>query len=82
MTQMTTSADKVALVQTAFLLPVMLISIPADAIADMYDRRIVMLVALGMSLAGATALTTLTWLGLVTPDLLLILCFVIGAAWL
>ncbi|MET4790972.1 MFS family permease [Bradyrhizobium japonicum] len=79
MTQMTTSADKVALVQTAFLLPVMLISMPAGAIADMYDRRIVMLVALAMSLVGAIALTTLTWLGLVTPDLLLILCFVIGS---
>ncbi|MGY3646820.1 MFS family permease [Bradyrhizobium sp. LM4.3] len=79
MTQMTSSADKVALVQTALLLPVMLISMPAGAIADMYDRRIVMLVSLGISLAGATALTTLAWLGLVTPDLLLILCFVIGS---
>ncbi|WP_407193181.1 MFS transporter [Bradyrhizobium sp. STM 3566] len=79
MTQMTTSADKVALVQTAFLLPVMLISMPAGAIADMYDRRIVMLVALSMSLVGATALTALTWLGMVTPDSLLVLCFVIGS---
>ncbi|MET4358740.1 MFS family permease [Bradyrhizobium sp. RT9b] len=79
MTQMTSSADKVALVQTALLLPVMLISMPAGAIADMYDRRIVMLVSLGISLAGATALTTLAWRGLVTPDLLLLLCFVIGS---
>ena len=43
MTQMTSSADKVALVQTALMLPVMLISMPAGAIADMYDRRIVAL---------------------------------------
>ena len=42
MTQMI-SADKVALVQTALMLPVMLISMPAGAIADMYDRRIVAL---------------------------------------
>ena len=41
MTQMTSSADKVALVQTALMLPVMLISMPAGAIADMHDRRIV-----------------------------------------
>lgn len=41
MTQMTSSADKVALVQTALMLPLMLISMPAGAIADMYDRRIV-----------------------------------------
>src|SRR5437667_12913430 len=39
MTQMTSSADKVALVQTALMLPIMLISMPAGAIADMYDRR-------------------------------------------
>ncbi|MEA2889616.1 MAG: hypothetical protein QOI05_409, partial [Bradyrhizobium sp.] len=44
MTQMTSSADKVALVQTALMLPIMLISMPAGAIADMYDRRIVALV--------------------------------------
>ena len=43
MTQMTSSADKVALVQTALMLPVMLISMPAGAIADMHDRRIVAL---------------------------------------
>src|SRR5450432_4901065 len=52
MTQMTTSADKVALVQTALMLPIMLISMPAGAIADMYDRRIVALVSLSISLAG------------------------------
>src|SRR5712664_2566710 len=43
MTQMTSSADKVALVQTALMLPIMLISMPAGAIADMYDRRIMAL---------------------------------------
>ena len=57
MTQMTSSADKVALVQTALMLPIMLISMPAGAIADMYDRRIVALVSLSIALAGATALT-------------------------
>jgi len=41
MTLMTSSADKVALVQTAAMLPTMLISIAAGAIADMYDRRLV-----------------------------------------
>jgi MFS family permease len=79
MTQMTPLADKVALVQTALMLPVMLISMPAGAIADMYDRRIVALVSLGIALAGATALTTLAWVGLVTPNLLLALCFVVGS---
>jgi MFS family permease len=79
MTQMTSSADKVALVQTALMLPVMLISMPAGAIADMHDRRIVALISLSISLCGATALSVLFWLGLVTPEILLALCFVVGS---
>jgi MFS family permease len=78
MTQMTSSADKVALVQTALMLPVFLISMPAGAIADMHDRRIVAMVSLAIALVGATTLTTLTWLGLLQPNLLLMLCFVVG----
>ncbi|KJC43953.1 MFS transporter [Bradyrhizobium sp. LTSP885] len=79
MTQMTAQADKVALVQTALMLPVMLISMPAGAIADMHDRRIVALVSLAIALSGATTLTVLAWLNLVTPNILLALCFVVGS---
>src|SRR3981081_192108 len=79
MTQMTSSADKVALVQTALMLPVMLISMPAGAIADIGDWRIVALVSLGRALAGATALTVSAWLGLVTPEILLTFCFIVGS---
>src|SRR5215467_1654566 len=75
MTQMSSSADTVALVQTALMLPIMLISVPAGAIADMRDRRIVAIVSLGIALAGASALTTLSWLGLITPNVLLALSF-------
>jgi len=78
MTQMASSADKVALVQTALMLPVMLIAMPAGAIADMYDRRIVALVSLSIAFSGATLLTVLTWLGLLNPQILLALCFVVG----
>src|SRR6195952_1041281 len=79
MTQMTSSADKVALVQTALMLPIMLISMPAGAIADMYDRRIVALVSLGIALAGATSLAVLAALNLITPEILLASCFVVGS---
>ena len=79
MTQMTSSADKVALVQTALMLPIMLISMPAGAIADMHDRRVVALISLAIALAGATVLTVLAWLGLVTPNILLALCFIVGS---
>src|SRR3982751_1679302 len=78
MTQMASSADKVALVQTALMLPVMLISMPAGAIADMHNRRIVAMVALLISLTGATSLTALAWLNLITPNILLAFCFIVG----
>ena len=79
MTQMTSDADKVALVQTALMLPIMLISMPAGAIADMYDRRIVALVSLSISLSGATVLTVLAWLGHLNPQILLTFCFIVGS---
>jgi MFS family permease len=78
MTQMTSSAELIALVQTALMLPIMLSSLAAGAIADMYDRRIVGLAALSVALAGATALSILAHLGFVTPIILLAFCFVIG----
>lgn len=80
MTEMTSAADKVALVQTATTLPVMLIALPAGALADMHDRRRVALVALSIAFCSVTALTALQWLGLTTPNLLLVLCFVIGSS--
>src|SRR5260221_4164617 len=71
MTLMTSSADKVALVQTAAMLPTMLISIAAGAIADMYDRRLVALGGLCISLTVTTSLSVLTFLNLITPNVCL-----------
>src|SRR3984957_12905345 len=79
MTQMTSSADNVALVQTALMLPVMFISMPAGAIGGMHDRRIIALIPLMISFSGATTLSVLFWFGLVTPQILLALCFVVGS---
>lgn len=76
---MTSSANWVALVQTALMLPVMLISMLAGAIADMHDRRIVALVALSIETSGAIALTVLELYGFATPNILLALCFVVGS---
>ncbi len=79
MTEMTASADMVALVQTALMLPIMLISLPAGAVADMYDRRIVSLLSLLVALAGATALAVMAFLGQTTPWMLLAFCFIVGS---
>lgn len=79
MTQLTGSADMIALVQTALMLPIMLVAIPAGAVADMYDRRRVGLVALALSLVSASALAALTGGGALDPWLLLLFCFLIGS---
>lgn len=79
MTQMTSSASMVALVQTALMLPIMLLSLAAGAIADMYDRRIVGLVALLLGFLGGVTLAVLAYLNAITPNTLLLLCFMIGS---
>ena len=78
MTLMTSSADMVALVQTAALMPTLLISIAAGAIADMHDRRIVALTGLSISLVAAATLSVLAYVDLLTPMLLLGFSFLIG----
>jgi MFS family permease len=79
MTRLTTSAGLVALVQTALMLPLMLVSVPAGAIADMYDRRKIALVGLSFATFCAAVLTTLAFNGLTTPWILLAFCSLIGA---
>lgn len=78
MTELTPATDMVALVQTALMLPILLLSIVAGAIADMHDRRKVGLFALWVSFSGAAGLTAATAAGLLTPWLLLTFCFAIG----
>src|SRR5580693_5094931 len=79
MTKISSSTSMVVLVQTSLMLPVALVSTPAGAIADMFDRRIVGLVALSIALAGSISLSALAWLGVMTPALLLVSCFIIGS---
>jgi MFS family permease len=69
----------VALVQTALMVPLMLVSVPAGAIADMFDRRKIALIGLGFATLCAATLTTLSLAGLTTPWVLLAFCSLIGA---
>lgn len=72
------SADMVALVQTSITLPIMLLSLVAGAISDIWDRRRLMLIAQGVMLAVSIALALVTWRGLITPWMLLSFTFVLG----
>lgn len=78
MTSLTPSSDMVAFVQAASALPVMLLSMPAGALADIWDRRVVMLVALGIMFAFSTILTVVAYAGGITPWMLLALTFLLG----
>jgi MFS family permease len=79
MTRLTSSPGMVALVQTALMVPLMLVSVPAGAIADMFDRRKIALIGLGFATLCAATLTTLSLAGLTTPWVLLAFCSLIGA---
>lgn len=79
MTRLTSSASLVALVQTALMLPLMLVAVPAGAVADMFDRRKIAMIGLGFSVASGVLLTVLAWLGLTSPWMLLGFCALIGA---
>jgi MFS family permease len=72
------SAALVALVQSAVTLPVFLTALPAGALADIVDRRRLLLVTQSWMLLSATALAVVTWLDVVTPGLLLALVFSLG----
>ena len=78
MTQLTGRADMVALVQSATFAPMMFLSLPSGAIADSYDRRKIALVALIIAFVGAIGLSLVTVLGLLTPGLLLLFCFIVS----
>ena len=71
MTSIAPRADMVALVQAATLLPIMLFSLPAGALADAVDRRLLMMIAQAVMLVASTVLTVLGFLGWIGPWTLL-----------
>ncbi|MEY4721149.1 MAG: hypothetical protein RIQ46_874 [Pseudomonadota bacterium] len=78
MTDLSHSHRMVALVQASTTIPIMLIGVPAGAIADNFDRRRVMLAAQTGMLVAAALLALATWQDVVTPWLLLAFTLAIG----
>lgn len=79
MTSLSPSPLTVALVQTATTLPIFLFALPAGALADIVDRRKLLLFFQIMMLSLAAALALLVWLDRVTPSALLLFTFLMGA---
>jgi len=79
--QMTTLAPSplmVALMQTAENAPLFMLALPAGALADMVDRRRLLLYTQSWMLVSAVSLAVLTFLGFTTPWVLLLLIFSLG----
>ncbi len=78
MASLSASAAMVALVQTAANFPVIILAVAAGALADMFDRRHVMLTAQLLMLLLSLGLALCAFLDMLTPMLLLSFTFLIG----
>ncbi len=78
MTSLTSSPMLISLVQVALSLPVLLIALPAGAIADLVDRRKFLLITQTSMVGASTVLGILAITGTCTPTLLLIFTFLLG----
>ena len=73
------STALVALVQVATTLPMLLFALPAGALADIMDRRVLLISVQLFQVAVGGSLSVLTALGLMPPTLLLTFTFLLGA---
>ena len=78
MTSLTMSPLMVGLVQAAGSIALFLIVLPAGALADIVDRRKLLLFTQSWMVLAAAALGALTLAGKITPTLLLLLTFLMG----
>jgi MFS family permease len=80
MTSLDPDPRAVALVQAAMSLPMFLFSLPAGALADIVDRRRLLLVVQIVVTVAIMIFSLLASIGVVTPNILLAFIFVCGAA--
>ena len=78
MTSLSSSPSLVALVEAADSLPVMLLAMPAGALADIIDRRRLLIFVQSYLMLTVGALALLTWLDLTTVGMLLGFTFALG----
>lgn len=79
MTQLTESATLIALVQASNTLPIMLLALISGALADLFDRKLLLVTAQSLMLLASALLAFVAWQGWLTPWMLLAFTFLIGA---
>ena len=80
MTSLSPNPFEVALVQVATTLPMFLFSLPAGALADIVDRRRLLIVVQITGVAVAALFAIFVWLEWITPNWLLTFIFLTGIA--
>lgn len=80
MTSMTLLPFMVALLQTSVSLPFFLMALPAGALADIIDRRKILIAAQLVMLSTVLVLGIFTLTGIITPVMILILTFSLATA--
>lgn len=78
MLELTNSALWVGLMAASSTLPLMFLALPAGALADMVDRRRILIASQGLMGSSAIAMAVLAYLELITPGLLLALGLALG----
>ncbi len=79
MTELTTDPLLVSLVQVAATLPMFLLALPAGALADIVDKRLLLIIVESAIVLLASLFAALVWLDMVTPARLLLLTFLVEA---
>jgi MFS family permease len=78
MLSVTSSAILIALHQTAAAAPMFVLILLAGALADVVDRRLLLVLPLLLMVAVAVVLAFVTYFGLITPASVLLLVFLLG----
>ena len=76
---LTDSPFLVSLVSVAYFTPMFLLALPSGVLADARDRRTTVMACRAVSAVVATALSALTFAGVLSYAALLVLCFLTGA---
>ncbi|MXP41125.1 MFS transporter [Altererythrobacter soli] len=79
MTSLAPSASMVALVTAVSTLPILLFSLVSGALADVIDRRLVLIGSQFLMFGASATLAIADYAGVVTPLLLLLLTFLVGS---
>lgn len=78
MTSLSPSPLMVSLILTVTALPIVILAIPSGALADILDRRKLLIVTQFLMMIVAGIFAILTFYEIITPEMLLILTFVLG----